>query len=183
MTLGKNIKTIRKERNLTQLEFAEKVGLSRSYLSDLENDRKNISTKTLELLSEKLDVSMNYLTTGEKMLRDLTEDEIGTEFIDWSKKMTNDKNEKLTSLKSIFNNLQNNDLSVIEVQFLTNSIKFFQNATSDEINFMQVLLLKLNKYYDAKYHDNYDKNEIENVYNDVINSFDNFLKKYLGINE
>lgn len=183
MTLGKNIKTIRKERNLTQLEFAEKVGLSRSYLSDLENDRKNISTKTLELLSEKLDVSMNYLTTGEKMLRDLTEDEIGTEFIDWSKKMNNDKNEKLTSLKSIFSNLQNNDLSVIEVQFLTNSIKFFQNATSDEINFMQVLLLRLNQYYDAKYHDNYDKQEIENVYNDVKNSFDNFLKKYLGINE
>lgn len=183
MAIGDNIKKIRKEKGYTQQQFAKEINISQSYLSDLENDRKNISTKTLELLSEKLDVSMNYLTTGEKMLRDLTEDEIGTEFIDWSKKMTNDKNEKLTSLKSIFNNLQNNDLSVIEVQFLTNSIKFFQNATSDEINFMQVLLLKLNKYYDVKYHDNYDKNEIENVYNDVINSFDNFLKKYLGINE
>lgn len=181
MAIGDNIKKIRKEKGFTQQQFAKEINISQSYLSDLENNRKNISTKTLELLSEKLNISMNYLTTGEKMLRDLTEDEMATEFFNWSEKMNEDKRNKFKKISKFFNNIDNTDLSVIEVQFLNNSIKFFQNATSDEINFMQVLLLKLNKYYDAKYHDNYDKNEIDNVYNDLKNSFDDFLKKYLSI--
>lgn len=61
MTFGENLKTIRKELNLTQLEFAEKVGLSRSYLSDLENDRKNISIFTAIKMARTLSISVNKL--------------------------------------------------------------------------------------------------------------------------
>ncbi|RIO21840.1 helix-turn-helix domain-containing protein, partial [Staphylococcus saprophyticus] len=57
MTIGDNIKRFRKERNITQSEFAQKAEISQSYLSDLENNRKNISTKTLENLAEKFNVS------------------------------------------------------------------------------------------------------------------------------
>ncbi|WP_270545615.1 helix-turn-helix domain-containing protein [Clostridium butyricum] len=37
--MGTNIRNIRKELNLTQKEFAEKLGISRSNLSDIENGR------------------------------------------------------------------------------------------------------------------------------------------------
>lgn len=183
MTLGANIRSIRKERGLTQSEFADKIGLSRSYLSDLENDRKNISTKTLKLLSEKLNVSTNYITTGNKLLRDLTDDEIATEFNDWSQQLNEDKKNKIELIDSKFEYIKNDNLSIIEVQYLTNLMKFFNNATSDEINFIQVLLLQLNKYNDAKYHDYYNEDEIKAVYDDILNGFDNFLKKYLGMNK
>lgn len=183
MTVGKNIKNIRKERGMTQIEFANKVGISRTYLSDLENDRKNISTKTLQTLSEKLNVSTSYITTGKKMLRDLTNEDIATEFSGLNEKMNKDKESQLTYITSIFDKLKQADLTIIDVHYLTNALNFFSNATSDEINHMQVLLKQLNKYYDAKYSDDYSNEEIQFVYNDMIQDFDNFLKSYLGLNK
>ena len=41
MNIGENIKKVRKEQNATQEEFAKKLEISRSYLSDIENNRKN----------------------------------------------------------------------------------------------------------------------------------------------
>lgn len=65
MSIGKNVKKIREERNLTQQKLAKEMNISRSYLSDIENNRKNPSFKTLEALAEKLNVSMLCLTTGD----------------------------------------------------------------------------------------------------------------------
>lgn len=65
MKIGDNVKKIRKERKLTQSELAKRMGISRSYLSDIENNRKNPSKRTLDSLAEKLDVSFIYLTTLE----------------------------------------------------------------------------------------------------------------------
>lgn len=39
MTLGKKLKTLRAEHNLSQPELAEKIGIEQSYLSKLENDK------------------------------------------------------------------------------------------------------------------------------------------------
>ena len=39
MTLGKKLKTLRAEHNLSQPEMAEKIGIEQSYLSKLENDK------------------------------------------------------------------------------------------------------------------------------------------------
>jgi transcriptional regulator with XRE-family HTH domain len=39
MTLGKKIRTLRAEHNLSQPELAEKIGIEQSYLSKLENDK------------------------------------------------------------------------------------------------------------------------------------------------
>lgn len=61
MSIGKNISLIRKSKKLTQANLAKEIGISRSYLSDLENDRKNPSAKTLKNLAEKLNVRMSNL--------------------------------------------------------------------------------------------------------------------------
>ncbi|WP_332301497.1 helix-turn-helix domain-containing protein [Enterococcus faecium] len=41
---------------MTQTDFAELMGLSRSYIGDLENNRSNPSIKTLEAIARALDV-------------------------------------------------------------------------------------------------------------------------------
>lgn len=46
-----NIKKIRKQKNMSQEELANKVGISRSYLSKIENDTMNKSV-TLHILIE-----------------------------------------------------------------------------------------------------------------------------------
>lgn len=69
-TIGETIKWIRKERKMTQKDFASKIGLSRSYLGDLENNRKSPSADTITKLSKSLGVSEAYLFTG-KEVRDL----------------------------------------------------------------------------------------------------------------
>ncbi|MBZ6527806.1 helix-turn-helix transcriptional regulator [Aerococcaceae bacterium DSM 111021] len=63
--IGENIKKIRLEQNKTQAEFAKQVGLSRSYLGDLENNRKSPSVETIEKLAKNIGVSMRYLFEGE----------------------------------------------------------------------------------------------------------------------
>lgn len=66
MSIGENIKKIRKENGLTQAEFSKKIGISRTYLSDLENNRKSPSVETLDKMAEKLGVSTTYLLNGDK---------------------------------------------------------------------------------------------------------------------
>lgn len=61
MSIGENIKRLRKDRGLTQKELAEKSSLSRSYLADLERDRYNPSLESLQLISDSLEVNVSVL--------------------------------------------------------------------------------------------------------------------------
>jgi transcriptional regulator with XRE-family HTH domain len=49
--LGKRIRTLRKRQGWTQVYMAEHVGMDRSFISDLENGRKEICIRSLELLA------------------------------------------------------------------------------------------------------------------------------------
>lgn len=40
--------------NMTQKDFAEKIGLSRSYLSELESGKRSVSVDTLEKIVKKM---------------------------------------------------------------------------------------------------------------------------------
>ena len=61
MKIGGSIKRIRTNRGLTQEEFAKEVGISRSYLGDLENNRKSPTVETLEKISIKMETAIEYL--------------------------------------------------------------------------------------------------------------------------
>ncbi|PTJ92077.1 helix-turn-helix domain-containing protein [Staphylococcus simulans] len=61
MKFGQNIKQIRKRMNITQSELATKMGISQSYLSDIENGRKNPSIKTVKKLADSLGLSVTDL--------------------------------------------------------------------------------------------------------------------------
>lgn len=150
MDIGKNIKTIRKEKKITQQELAEEIGISRSYLGDLENNRYNPSTKTLELLAQKLNVTMLYLTTGKKSLEDLNESEYSA-YKEYSPESTEgSKEESLLDkeLREDLLQLADSDLTFIENQLLGNLIWYLQ--TSDEMGLAQLLIIinRLNKNRD-----------------------------------
>lgn len=60
--IGKNIFEIRKKRNLSLTELAERANISKSYLSNIERDlNKNPSIKVLEKISDVLNVDLNML--------------------------------------------------------------------------------------------------------------------------
>ena len=52
LTLGKAIKSIRLCDEIKQGDFAIKLGVTQSYLSDLENDRKEVSSLKAALFAE-----------------------------------------------------------------------------------------------------------------------------------
>lgn len=61
-TLGIILKTARKKANRTQFDVANKVGISRNYLSDIENDRYIPSVPVLIKISKEIGVDLNLLT-------------------------------------------------------------------------------------------------------------------------
>ncbi len=64
--LGIAIKTARKERNLTQAELAEFLGISSSYLRDLEEYRRSPSYKMFEKIVCYLNLSADALIHPKK---------------------------------------------------------------------------------------------------------------------
>ena len=62
---GDRIKAIRGQRNWTQEELAEAAGISKSFLSDIENDKRNISSESALKIADALGISLDYLIRGE----------------------------------------------------------------------------------------------------------------------
>ena len=52
ITIGENIRRYRKEKNMTQKDVGDYIGISNTYLSDLEVGRTNPSIKTLKKLQQ-----------------------------------------------------------------------------------------------------------------------------------
>ena len=66
--IGKNIKSLRKTHDLTQLEFARIVGISRNSLSRYENGTSSVSTELIDIICQKFNVSYVDIVGEEKML-------------------------------------------------------------------------------------------------------------------
>jgi transcriptional regulator with XRE-family HTH domain len=59
--LGDRIRKLRKKRGWTQVEMAEKVGIDRSFLADVERGKRNVSILNLDLMAKGLKVSLSQL--------------------------------------------------------------------------------------------------------------------------
>lgn len=53
-----NIAVIRKEKGFSQKDFAEMVGISANWMNHIENGKRRPSIKTIEMIAEKLGVSV-----------------------------------------------------------------------------------------------------------------------------
>jgi transcriptional regulator with XRE-family HTH domain len=63
--LGNIIKSKRKEMKLTQYDLSKKTGLSRNYISDIENGRYMPSTESLSKIAVCIDLDLNVLKMTE----------------------------------------------------------------------------------------------------------------------
>lgn len=61
MSIGSTIKFVRKQRSLNQKALADSLEISQSYLSQIENDRREPSPRLLKGISHKLDVPFPVL--------------------------------------------------------------------------------------------------------------------------
>ncbi|MBT9169338.1 MAG: HTH-type transcriptional regulator SinR [Syntrophomonadaceae bacterium] len=59
--LGANIKRIRTKKKMTQGDICRKLSMDRSYMSAIENGKKNVTIAVLEKLANALDVSVDEL--------------------------------------------------------------------------------------------------------------------------
>ena len=62
MNIGKNIKQLREEKNLTQEKLAELSGLEQSYVGQAERGEKNITLNSLMKLTNAMNVSISEFT-------------------------------------------------------------------------------------------------------------------------
>lgn len=63
-----NIKALRQEQQLSQSEFAEKIGISRNSLSRYENGISSVSTELIDRICHQFNVSYLDIVGEEKML-------------------------------------------------------------------------------------------------------------------
>lgn len=61
MDLGSAIKTIRAQKRISQIDLAEMVGISQTYLSQVEGNIKEPNISTLRTIAEKLEVPLPIL--------------------------------------------------------------------------------------------------------------------------
>ncbi|WP_419792028.1 helix-turn-helix transcriptional regulator [Staphylococcus chromogenes] len=174
MNIGDNIKKIRKEKGMKQTDFAKLLNISQSYLSDLENGRKNISIDTANQIAKKLNVTMGYLTSGNKMYSDLSDKEKREQFIKINKDIAKKNTIREQTLKNNLLELIKRDLQYIDVHFLNNSYNFFEleKDNTNNLIFISVLLQQLYNYKGSGKKEHYDE---------LMNDFSNFLKDYLNI--
>ena len=59
--LGRRLRTLRRERNLTQLRMAVDFGIDRSFISDVERGRKSISLPMLEVIALGMQLTLSDL--------------------------------------------------------------------------------------------------------------------------
>ena len=65
-SVGERIRKRRNELGWTQDALAQKAGISKSFLSDLENGKRNVGADTLYDIARALTLSLDYLMTGKE---------------------------------------------------------------------------------------------------------------------
>lgn len=66
MSIGERISQLRKEQNISQVELAKALGVTRQAVSKWENDQTSPDTIKLIQLADVLNTEVEYLATGRK---------------------------------------------------------------------------------------------------------------------
>ena len=78
--IGKRIKQARQAKGISQMELAEAVGISVSFLSNIEVGRQSMNIRTLIAISDTLDVSTDWILHNDtRAATSVTAEEIARE--------------------------------------------------------------------------------------------------------
>jgi transcriptional regulator with XRE-family HTH domain len=61
---GLRLRSLRKKKGWTQIELADYLGLRRTYISDLERGKRNVSLLTMEVIARGFKLSVSQLLRG-----------------------------------------------------------------------------------------------------------------------
>lgn len=64
LKMNERIKDLRKELGLSQTVFAEKLGLTKNYISLIENGQRNMSAQSIKVLCSLYNVNEDWLRNG-----------------------------------------------------------------------------------------------------------------------
>jgi transcriptional regulator with XRE-family HTH domain len=64
LELGHRIRKLRQQHGWTQVEMAEKTGLDRSFLADVERGKRNISIRNLYFVARGFKKTLSQLLSG-----------------------------------------------------------------------------------------------------------------------
>ena len=80
MTLGERIKKLRKDKNLTQQEFATEIGSTQNVLANYETGRRNPSSSVINNICKTFNINETWLRTGEgeMFIQQSREDELSS---------------------------------------------------------------------------------------------------------
>ena len=74
--VGSKIRLLRKDRQLSQGKLAEKAGITKAYLSQIENDKRSASVKTLSHIAKAMAFRLlRYLMKAYSIFRSIAETE------------------------------------------------------------------------------------------------------------
>ena len=102
-----NLKAIRKSQGLTQVQLAEKAGISPSYVTEMENGKKSMNTRRIAQLAKALNVAPS------KILEDNYDQNAHHENLSSGKTMNLDLDE--ISLIAIYRSLSDRAKSVLSI--------------------------------------------------------------------
>lgn len=71
----KRIIQIREQEGLSQEKFANRLGLSRNFINQAENGKKNFSDRTISDICREFNINEKWLHTGDGNMYNLIEDE------------------------------------------------------------------------------------------------------------
>lgn len=111
--MNERIKALRKELKMSQDTFAEKLGLTKNYISLVENGNRNLSEQSIKVLCSTLDVNEEWLRTGNgEMFNPKSKDVLIAEMI--ADVQTSDKSNFKYRLVSALSKLNESDWESLE---------------------------------------------------------------------
>ena len=76
MKIGKNLRKLRKERNLSLRDLQEKVGISHNTLGTYERDTAQPTIANYFKITEYFEIPFNYLAYGKEVVEEFTDSDL-----------------------------------------------------------------------------------------------------------
>lgn len=152
MTVGENIKQLRISRKWSQQKLADEIGLSRNYISELENNKRNLSITTLNNLADKLGVPIGLLIDDNNFIKQKEKD------IEMWKRILENHTNNLNSLQNLKDSNYLTNLMGIITELESDLSKIIDDIDTGKLNLegVKIKLDTLQSGLDTVSFDTYD---------------------------
>ncbi|MDE6760854.1 MAG: helix-turn-helix domain-containing protein [Lachnospiraceae bacterium] len=104
---------IRKENKLSQEQFANKIGLSRNFINQVETNKKNISDRTISDICREFSINEEWLRNGKGEMYKIPEDETAMIVSDLLIKENNPLYDIILGIAKVYQQLDNKSQDTI----------------------------------------------------------------------